>query len=194
MTISRITFGALSLRRLLANASLFAAPDKDCLPSLSVARFEWEDGQLLVVASNRYVLSWEAALPQGADGDMDSFSVKLSDIKPVLGMLPKNDNAQAEISFNPDTDGLIFSCGGQTYRTEAETASFFRWRSLTDNFVPEDHKTIVFSGEYLTALAKVDGGYKNTPLLFEYGTGAKPVRVSIGENFKALLVPVKSAG
>lgn len=189
-----IKFKALDLRRALANASLFAAPDKDCLPALSVVRFDWEEGHLLAVATNRYVLSWEEVVPAEADGE-DSFSIPVRDVKRILAMLPKTDRqAEVQLQYDPETDRIEVVYLGDVIRFAGSTGQFVNWRLLRDRFDGAEQKTVTFSAGWLGLLAKVDGGYKSAPVHFEMADSNKPVRVSIGETFKALVVPIKNAG
>lgn len=189
-----IKFKALDLRRVLANASLFAAPEKDCLPALSVVRFDWEENHLLAVATNRYVLSWEEVVPAEADGQ-ESFSIPTRDVKRILALLPKTDrNAEAQLQYDPETGRIEVVYLGDVIRFKAGGGQFMQWRTLRDRFDGAEQKTVTLGAGWLGLLAKVDGGYKGASVHFEMAEDCKPVRVSIGETFRALIVPIKNAG
>ncbi len=192
------TFVASDLRRCIANAALFAAPYKDCQPGLSVVRFEFDEGHLLALATNRYVLSWEVVQVQtdvGSEVVPEPFSLRLSDVKRVLAMLPKTGAAAwATVEYDPDDESLVFDCHGESIRTTAEGAEFPRCRIRRDGFKAADKPTVVLASEYLALLAKVDDGTKCPVLHFELAEGNKPMRISIGETFRALLVPIRNAG
>src|SRR5580704_4089293 len=96
-----IKFKADELKRLLANGILFAAPAKDCLPALEVVRFDWDGDHLFMVATNRYVLSWEESWPVEADG-REAFSVATSDAKRIIAMLPKVPQVFDEVTVEYD--------------------------------------------------------------------------------------------
>ena len=141
MAVTKITFKAAELRRLLVNASLFAAPVKECLPALSVVRFEWSDDHLFAVATNRYIVSWEMSWPVESEG-REPFSIATVDAKRLVAILPKNDNgiAEAVLQYDSDTGHVEVACYGQVFRADAVKAQFPGWRRLVDGFVPGSGK------------------------------------------------------
>ena len=189
-----ITFKADELERLLNNGKLFAAPVKDCLPALSVIRFDWADDRLFAVATNRYVLSWEQAQPVEADG-REPFSISTGDVKRIIGIMSGDRAEEITVQYDPDAGTLQFTSNyGNSIKMSAVTSEYVKWRTLVDGYQPGEHKTITFSPAWLALLAKVDGGHRNAPVMFEFADGTKPVRVSIGEHFRALVVPIRNAG
>jgi hypothetical protein len=195
MSINTLEFDAPELRRLLANASLFAAPHSNNPATLSVVRFEYDRDRLVVVACNRYVMSWEFARPREVEG-RDPFSVPLRDIKALLAMLPKKGSDRARIVYDPDKGHLTVTCAGGIRHMDAGPHEFPNWTRFRDNFDgPSAQDTIALVPRWLGLFAKVDGGSKSEPALFEFAKGDnKPCRVSIGENFRALVVPIRNAG
>lgn len=200
-----ITFKADELRRLLANGILFAAPAKDCLPALEVVRFDWDGDHLFTVATNRYVLSWEEAEYCG-DGNTegrDPFSVGTPDAKRVISMLTALRSPQFPVSVEYDGESgkATFTIDGDTLIVSTfHERDFPQWRRLIPvDDAKADVDTITLGAKWLALFAKVktdcgssDGG--GTPVRFQFNGDAKPVGVSIGEHFRAIVIPLKNAG
>jgi hypothetical protein len=51
----------------------------------------------------------------------------------------------------------------------------------------------LFDAQWLAAFAKVDPGQKNTPVEFRFTATGKPAMVIIGEQFRAMVVPIRGA-
>jgi hypothetical protein len=52
----------------------------------------------------------------------------------------------------------------------------------------------LFSRDHLAVLTKVDTGERGSLVEFRFTASSKPALVVIGERFRALLMPVRSAG
>jgi len=195
-----ITFKAGELKRLLANAALFAAPAKDYLPALEVVRFDWDGDHLFAVATNRYVLSWEESFTFEAEC-RESFSVNTADAKKIIAMIPASPrpDAVATVEYDSESGWALFTFGGNTIKANTEHGEFPKYRRL----IPGDDAkaevdTIVIGAQWLTLLAKVKCAWKGLthggqPVRFQFN-GSKPVGVSIGEHFKAIVIPIKNVG
>jgi DNA polymerase III sliding clamp (beta) subunit (PCNA family) len=190
-----ITLDASVLERVLVNGILFAAPSKDWLPALEVVRFDWDGLALLAVATNRYVLSRETVDYHG-DGSTegrDAFSVGVSDAKRVISLLKAIRSPQFPVSVKYDSDSAkaTFTIDGDTIIVSAEHGDFPKWRNL----VPSDDtvnavESIAIGANWLALLAKVKTDWKGAPVRFQFN-GTKPVAVTIGEHFKAIVVPLR---
>jgi len=190
-----IKFKADELKRLLANATLFAAPAKDYLPALEVVRFDWDGDRLFTVATNRYVLSWEESWPVEADG-REAFSVVTPDAKRIIAMLPEVPGPADEVTVEYDGDSAKaqFTSGHDVMIVSTyHEREFPKWRNLIPVAeAAEAVDTITLKAEWLALLAKVKADGK-LPVRFQFN-GAKPVSVSIGEHFKAIVIQIKNAG
>lgn len=192
--ITSIKFKAAELRRLLSNAALFACKD-DTLPVLCTIHFEWDKGQLLVVATNRYIVSWEEAYPVEAKG-REAFNVAVKDAKQIIALLPTGRNShpwqEVTVEFDPEAKQARFTFDDNLMTVSTDTGSSFpRWR--TESFINDARDGITFNPAYLALFAKVDGGPKNTPVRLSFQAGGKPSRAEIGEHFSALIMPIRAA-
>lgn len=192
-----ITLDAAILERVLANGILFAAPAKDCLPALEVVRFDWDGDTLLAIATNRCVLSTETVDYHGKGNTegRDAFSVGVADAKRVIAMLKalRSPRFPVAVKYDSDANKVTFMIDGDTIMVTAEHGNFPNWQRL----VPEDIEgdpvdTISLGAQWLGLLAKVKAD-KGSPVRFGFN-GTKPVRVQIGENFKAVVIPIRNAG
>jgi DNA polymerase III sliding clamp (beta) subunit (PCNA family) len=193
-----ITLDAAVLERVLVNGMLFAAPAKDWLPALEVVRFTWDGDDLYAVATNRYVLSRERVEYHG-DGNTegrDEFSIGTADAKRVVSMLKTVPLAGFPVAVKYDSEAgkATFMIDGDTLIVSTEHGQFPEWRKL----VPADDEgepvgAIMLGAQWLALFAKVKA-HKGAPVQFGFNTATKPVRVTIGEAFKAIVIPVRNAG
>jgi DNA polymerase III sliding clamp (beta) subunit (PCNA family) len=195
--INAIKFRADELRRLLANASLFAAKD-DTLPGICVVRFDWDGDRLFAVATERHVIAWEEAWPVEAKG-RDGFSISTADAKRVIALIPKGKYAhpwqEVTAEYDPDAKHVRFTFQGNITEVSAEYSDHFpKWRRLTDDFVYEARDGITFGAAFLALFAKVQCEAKNAPVRFEFQGAAKAARITMGEHFTAMLIPIRCVG
>jgi DNA polymerase III sliding clamp (beta) subunit (PCNA family) len=192
-----ITLDASELERVLVNGALFAAPAKDYLPALEVVRFTWDGDTLYTVATNRYVLSMERVDYHG-DGNTegrDDFSIGTADAKRVVSLLKTIRLAGFPVAVKYDSEArkATFVIDGDTLIVTTEHGEFPKWRSL----VPAEDEgepvgAITLGAQWLALFAKVKA-HKGSPVRFGFNTATKPVRVTIGEAFKAIVIPIRDA-
>jgi DNA polymerase III sliding clamp (beta) subunit (PCNA family) len=192
-----ITLDAAELERVLVNGALFAAPAKDYLPALEVVRFTWDGDTLHAVATNRYVLSMEQVEYHG-DGNTegrDEFSIGTADAKRVVSLLKalRSPRFPVAVKYDSQSAKATFMIDGDTLIVSTEHGEFPKWRSL----VPADDEgepvgAITLGAQWLALFAKVKA-YKGSPVRFAFNTATKPVRVTIGDAFKAIVIPLRDA-
>jgi len=198
--VTNITFKADELRRLLANASLFACKD-DTLPSICVVHFTWDHNQLFAVATNRYIFAWEESFPVQSKG-RGSFSVSVKgDVKRILAMLPKKTEYRPEhevtVEYDAEARQATFTFEGNAVKVSTECGEFPRnWRRFSEGFIYGPRDGISFNATFLALFAKVETEESdpNNTVRLAFQEGNKPSLVSKGEHFSAVLIPVRAAG
>lgn len=197
--MSTVTFNGGELRRVLGNAVLFTATPKQAVPVLESVRFEWVEGQLLVVACNRYVVSWEAASSVKSEGS-DPFCLSVPDCKQVIGLLPRKPlpSEEVTVTYDPAGGDVTVSHYGASFKFTAHQGDYVRWQNLKNRFTAAPVGVVAVAPAWLNLLAKVDGGYKDAPVRFEFGGrgehGVNPFKVTVGETFTVLVCPVTGVG
>lgn len=192
-----ITLDAAVLERVLTNGALFAAPAKDYLPALEVVRFAWDGEKLLAVATNRYVLSMERVEYHGEGNTegSDEFSIGVPDAKRVVSLLKalRSPGFPVAVKYDGESGKATFMINGDTMIVTTEHGDFPDWRKLVT--VPESAEavdSIMLGAQWLALFAKVKAD-KGAPVQFTFNGGTKPVGVTIGEAFKAVVIPLRNA-
>jgi hypothetical protein len=200
-----LRFMTSELRHLLANAALFACADP-AEPSLRVIRFEFieaHDGHhLFIAAAGKDALSYEEARPADAYGS-ESFSLRLPDARQWLKSTPRHTvhrEMQTIVWFEPDDNLITFMHNdvSTALRFAAEAGAFPDVRREIERPLTGSKSTAAFGLRYLALLDRVETGARGArPLTarFEFSAGTdEPVRVSVGETFRAMLMPAQNAG
>jgi DNA polymerase III sliding clamp (beta) subunit (PCNA family) len=191
--MTTITFETAVLRRLLANASLFACKD-DTLPVICSVRFHFDGDHLLVLGTNRYVLSYEDAYAMEADG-RDSFSIPVRDVKDIIRLLPNKGISKTAVTYSEASQSVTFDTeDGPKVTYKAQWGEYPKIRHFIDKFTPGQQSGVTLGAEWLGLFAKVDTGRKGIPVMFELPETGNVVRVSMGETFKAVVMAIKHAG
>ena len=198
--MTTIKLQTAELRRALGNTILFASKD-DTLPALCVVRFDVRPEAFTLVATNRYILSYERLLNVSElTGEHESFSMTVADVKELIRILPRTGVGLTTVSFDCDEQKITIDIeGDRTTTVKAADSNFVAWRSLVpDPLKPGERASIAFDAEWLGLLAKVDTGTKNRTAIFEFQDEPdgrrKAVHVQIGETFDAMVVPISGAG
>lgn len=202
------TMKAAALFTALSDALLFTAPTSARLPMLEAVRLEFGAGQLVAVATDRFVLGVSRVDYAGA-----TFTMLLAggDAKALVKMAKtvKREESSREVSIEVDNVGsrgqntvtFRFS-SGEAMTARGADVQFPRWRQL----LPADSSRMGgligmgYNPAHLGRFAKVRGG--------EQGAGAQmvvfptstangkpgPTAITIGENFFGLVMPIRPPG
>ncbi|MGH9249347.1 MAG: hypothetical protein ACRD0W_07515 [Acidimicrobiales bacterium] len=185
----------LDLHRVLHNAALFAGTDRT-LPTLCTVRVIWAADRLLVDATDRYVIGHDhcAITDNRADG---STLVDTQDVKDLLPRL-KRATGTALVTI-PERDKLVIDLMYSTImiqgRIEQDYPAVEKFLSADYPDETADEPTVVtvaLAPKHMARFAKVlpNPAENNPPMRLTFTDRIKPVRVLIGETFKAVIQPV----
>lgn len=191
-----LTFKSHDLKRLLGNAALFACKD-ETLPGLCVVRLAFDGEYLHMVATDRYVLSWEPAREVLIEGERHEISLKTADVKAIVRALPARGIAEVRIESTDDSGPITATFEGHamTFKADANDTFPRGWLELSRRPEAAERSTISFDMEYLALCAKVDtGSPKHHTARLTLSADTKPTLVEMGETFKAIVMPINAAG
>jgi DNA polymerase III sliding clamp (beta) subunit (PCNA family) len=198
---TQFTIAAADLRVGLTTALAFAGTD-DVFPTLTGIHFNAVGDAVDLVATDRYVASCETVKVAGAP---HSFILPGDVAKQLLTLMPKptrkraltgmvtfaaREDKRVSASFIGDVDlSLTFT------PIEPGTGSYPDVRKLIDESsekAPETIPAVHFNPAYLARVMRVLAGRANgEPVRLSFTTPKKPVIVSHGESFRAVVMPVR---
>lgn len=181
--------GETEARNLIAalNAVLPMTSKDEYLPLLAQVKFETHDDQLVLIATDRFVLGsyripWfggevNTALGVDAAKDLLAFCRK---VKPdVLPVGLKFAEREVEVDDGQRRTTLLLS-------DEAE--SFVNWRAILP---ARDHEDVTFGLDPQKIAQFVKAGDKGVPMRVTLKARLKPVLIEVGESFTGLIMPVR---
>jgi DNA polymerase III sliding clamp (beta) subunit (PCNA family) len=187
------TLGARDLEALLAGVSTHAHK-RDDLPTLNSVKIWATGGSIYAVATDRYRL---IEGKRAGEGDIDPAVIRLSDIKRIITLIKGHETNLPiilPVTITRAGDLVSVSIAGDSLTLTA-------WEC---NYPPHDHlfqaaegegvaiPSITFNPAYFSDYAKITDYPKAGVRVQFYGEN-KPIRVELGENWRALLMPMKSA-
>jgi len=160
-----------------------------------------EPPYLFVAATSRHVLSYEEAWPVEAAGS-GSFSLGAAYARQLVAAIPRKAGWRLEttVAYEPDDELITVTPGDASapLRFHAVPGAFPDVRREIERRVDGTRATIVFNPDYLALLAKVEVQTRSgKPYTAHFQLPARddePVRVSVGETFRAMFMPVRNAG
>jgi hypothetical protein len=176
-------------------AKTFAAPASDYVPAIATVRLEATEGQLIAVATDRFVLGASRA---DYAGEAFAATVDLASVDTLIRIAKtaKNDAGWREVTIETGDNTLEFRfTSGESLSVRISDHEFPSWRQLlpsetlaeteTDHDVPAR----AFNAGKLAKFAKVQG-HENMRL-FQRGP-SKPTVVVIGDDFVGLIMTVRN--
>lgn len=195
---------AKALYTAVSDALLFAAPTSAKLPFLEAVRLEFGAGQLVAVATDRFVLG---ASRVEYSGEAFTMMVAGSDAKALVKMAKtgKRDEGAREVTIEVVDAGaqvtFRFSTG-EAITVRGLDVQFPKWRHL----LPSDDSrmggivgmgyTGPYLGRFTRARADEQASGAHMVVFPSVTSGGKPgpTAISIGEDFFGLLMPVRPPG
>lgn len=190
------------LSTFIAGAVTFASKDS-MLPVLNAVRFETgEDGTQYLYATDRYRLARYRFTDTDTPGVTATMSV--ADAKILVAVL-KGRHAREVVSLTTDEDGsrltLTDMTGAVIWQAGTVVGDYPAVTRIMDTWEPrgkdEDHR-YGYNPDYLGSFSgKAIRGtmtlteYRGTALIVEPGAGRKGTRITFGDRFEGLLMPVR---
>ena len=185
---------AQRIKSALQNALLFAAPHNDYLPAMEGVQVEYADKTLRLVATNRYIASFETVelVDEDLPGSRFALFIPTDRAKLLISTIGK-DNGLAELR----EDGLVL-LGEQQVAAGVQPETFGSFPNMAKMVAKWDdtrgeQEVIRFNPKYLALLTKVSpyDSAKTDPLVFTLAEGGGPAKVTRGTTFTAYIMPVR---
>lgn len=178
------------LVRILKEASLFASTN-DTIPVINAVHLEARDQELIAVATDRFVLG---ASKTEIDENTGPFvaALPLRQVKTIVQLAGGGRQAFSKVTLDANDKQIrvAFSSGETlTLANELEAGAHRAWvkllKSSTDD---EPSKAMDLNPQLLAKFARVSGATRMRLHFFGY---VKPIRVTIGDSFVGLVMPVR---
>ncbi|OFB37937.1 hypothetical protein BA059_16700 [Mycolicibacterium sp. (ex Dasyatis americana)] len=179
------------LVRILKDASLFASSD-NLLPIINAVHLTVRDGGLLAFATDRFILGASKA-PVEEPGDLE-VALTLRQVKTVLQLANSFKQAFSTVALKVEAKKfhVAFTSGESlALPVELDDGPQLSWLTLLSTPAKDDSpaKAMDVNPQLLARFARVTGGPRRMRLWF---SGAnKAMRVSIGDEFVGLIMPVR---
>lgn len=167
---------------LLNGAIICADSRKDAPDTLASVRIWANNGKFYAAATDRYRLI-EGKIE--ATGEMAPVMVKVKLLKNLIPIL--EDSRQASLSVNNSILEIDTLLNKSTLEVMAD--SFPPYEHLFNQGEAKPVSQIAFNPKFMADFGKIAG--KNQPVNVEFYGDGKPIKINMGDNWRALLMPMK---
>lgn len=189
-----VTLDSSDLVRILTNAGL-ATDTTRTIPVLGAVRLELGAGTILAVGTDRYRLHTDTAKTNGATDEAGAL-LDRADAAAVCKLV----KGAGEVTVTISAGSFAVRTANSTATYATVDGEFPRWRSLMPEHNHDDGPSAPFAynPQYLADFAKVvqradyrGRAVKPSVMRIQQVSPSKPARITIGETFVALLMPVR---
>lgn len=186
-----ITLQTNELVRILKEAALFAHSSPD-IPVVNAVHVEARGGQLVAVATDRFVLG--ASKTELDEPGQFLAALSLRQVKTITQLAGAGKQCFSTVVIDADDKQVkvAFSSGETlTLPAEVERGAHTAWLKLLDS-VPdcEPSKAMDVNPQLVAKFARLQGARASRMRMHFFGH-AKPIRVSVGDSFVGLVMPVR---
>lgn len=186
-----ITLQTNELVRILKEAALFAHSSPD-IPVVNAVHVEARGGQLVAVATDRFVLG--ASKTELDEPGQFLAALSLRQVKTITQLAGAGKQCFSTVAIDSDDKQVkvAFSSGETlTLPAEVERGAHTAWLKLLDS-VPdcEPSKAMDVNPQLVAKFARLQGARASRMRMHFFGH-AKPIRVSVGDSFVGLVMPVR---
>lgn len=186
-----ITLQTNELVRILKEAALFAHGNPD-IPVINAVHVEARGGDLVAVASDRFVLG--ASKTELDEPGQFLAVLSLRQVKTITQLAGAGKQCFSTVAIDADDKQVrvAFSSGETlTLPAEVDRGAHTAWLKLLES-VPdcEPSKAMVINPQLVAKFARLQGGRSSRMSMHFFGH-AKPIRVTIGDSFVGLVMPVR---
>lgn len=179
------------LVRILKEAALFAAANGE-IPVINAVHVEARGRELVAVATDRFTLG--ASKTELDEPGQFLAALSLRQVKTITQLAGAGKQCFSNVAINADdkTVRVAFSSGETlTLPTEVERGAHHAWLKLLDS-VPdtEPSKAMDVNPQLVAKFARLQGSRASRMRMHFFGH-AKPIRVSVGDSFVGLVMPVR---
>ncbi|OBK04670.1 hypothetical protein A5746_10240 [Mycolicibacterium conceptionense] len=179
------------LTRILKDAQIFASTNTT-LPIINAVHLEARNGELIAVATDRFVLGVSKA-PLDEAGESFEVALPLRQVKSIVQLAGacKQAFSQTALKVEDKKLSVAFSSGETlVLPVELESGPHRGWMQLLSAAADESpSKVMAVNPQLLAKFARVGGA--STRLRLGFFGPSKPIRVSIGDDFVGLIMPVR---
>lgn len=184
------TVDAADLRTAIATAVMFAYTKDDELPALCGVHVEPLEGGIEFSATDRYVWSWETVK---ASGDVFGFHMPIDAVKRVVKLIPKRTRyGFCDATLTRAGDRITVTVGGDSVSFVSTADAFPNRQSIVKRLEPTPVSDILFTpirmARVFKALSDRPG---EAPVCVTLNGQGKPVGISLGDTFNALVMPTR---
>lgn len=184
-------FGKTNLTEFLSDLALFAGKPNDGGPeSIRAVRLHTAGGRLHGWATNRYIAA-HAVTGSADSGTLTSpVTVHVEDAKRIASTF----KASMCVWVNVDHEARTadFTDGDATIGVRMTSGDFPNIPKAVGDPVPDEQSVVTLGEKWLDAVAKV-AKRRRAPVLIATGDGRRPAHVQIGDDFRAWIMPIRSA-
>ncbi|MFV8173372.1 hypothetical protein [Mycolicibacterium peregrinum] len=186
-----ITLQTNELVRILKEAALFAHSSPD-IPVINAVHVEARGRELVAVATDRFVLG--ASKTELDEPGQFLAALSLRQVKTITQLAGAGKQCFSTVAIDSDDKQVkvAFSSGETlTLPAEVERGAHTAWLKLLDS-VPdcEPSKAMDVNPQLVAKFARLQGARASRMRMHFFGH-AKPIRVSVGDSFVGLVMPVR---
>lgn len=181
------------LVRVLKDATLFAHGDNN-IPIINAVHLELRGEELIAVGTDRFVLGASKTEVEEDSAGPFVAALSLRQVKTIVQLAGSCKQAFSKVALDAtDKEIRVAFTSGETLTipAELETGAHRNWLKLLESTPDNDpSKAMDLNPQLLAKFARVSGGRSARMRLHFFGY-AKPIRVSIGDGFVGLVMPVR---
>lgn len=184
-----ITLQTNELVRILKEAALFASSSPD-IPVINAVHIEARGGNLVAVATDRFVLG--ASKTELDEPGQFLAALSLRQVKTITQLAGAGKQCFSTVAVDADDKQVrvAFSSGETlTLANELEAGAHRAWMGLLKSSASDEpSKAMDLNPQLVAKFARVSGA---TRMRMHFFGHAKPIRVSVGDSFVGLVMPVR---
>lgn len=187
-----ITLQTNELVRILKEAALFARTEPD-IPVISAVHVEARGGNLVAVATDRFVLG--ASKTELDEPGQFLAVLSLRQVKTITQLAGAGKQCFSTVAIDADDKQVrVAFSSGETLTLPAEVTergAHTKWLELLES-APDSgpSKAMHINPQLLAKFARLQGGRSSRMSMHFFGH-AKPIRVTVGDDFVGLVMPVR---